>query len=71
MIKTYVNEYAFEIVTDTGEYTHKVAIFEIDEKQPPFILQYRAYCAAVEHGIAHCGDYVISVRLKSRCRKLI
>lgn len=68
---THVNEYVFEIITDTGEYEHTVAVFEIDEKQPPYILQYKAYCAAVEYGIAHCKNYVMIVRLKSRCRKLI
>lgn len=71
MIKTYVNIFKFEIITDTGTYERDVNVFEIDEKQPRFIMQYNAYCAAVEYGLTKCKDYVMGVHLKSYCRKLI
>ena len=71
MIKTYVNEFKFEITTDNGTFEREVSVFEIEEKRPPVINEYNAYCAAVEYGLTKARENVLNIRLISKCRKLI
>ena len=71
MIKTYVTRFKFEITTDNGIFERNVDIFEIDEKRPPFINEYSAYCAAAEYGLTKARENIFNIRLISKCRKLI